>query len=154
MVLKEVKEGSSHYRYGYFRRNKSRKCVYICGFRQGGELSLDTYFTGAQRLVSVLLYLLEEVQSLADGFHLTLQPSISFLKMLKRYMLYSSRHCFLGSLSLSRLLLYADTILRSHGIDDRTVLLEAGGQAALPFLQQAGITCEFKGYPESWALNH
>ncbi|CAL9218637.1 unnamed protein product [Arabidopsis halleri] len=34
-------------------------------------------------------------------------------------------------------------ILWSHGIDDKTVLLEAG-QAALPFLQQAGVTCELK----------
>ncbi|KAL9287722.1 putative carboxylesterase SOBER1-like protein [Arabidopsis thaliana] len=37
-------------------------------------------------------------------------------------------------------------ILWSHGIDDKTVLFEAG-QAALPFLQQAGVTCEFKAYP-------
>ncbi|KAL9306599.1 putative carboxylesterase SOBER1-like protein [Arabidopsis thaliana] len=35
------------------------------------------------------------------------------------------------------------SILWSHGIDDKTVLFEAG-QAALPFLQQAGLTCEFK----------
>ncbi|XP_010448907.1 PREDICTED: carboxylesterase SOBER1-like isoform X2 [Camelina sativa] len=38
-------------------------------------------------------------------------------------------------------------ILWSHGIDDKTVLFEAG-QAALPFLQQAGVTCEFKAYPD------
>ncbi|XP_068645050.1 probable carboxylesterase SOBER1-like isoform X2 [Aristolochia californica] len=34
-------------------------------------------------------------------------------------------------------------ILWSHGMADRTVLFEAG-QAGPPFLQQAGMTCEFK----------
>ncbi|ESQ50506.1 hypothetical protein EUTSA_v10023148mg, partial [Eutrema salsugineum] len=38
-------------------------------------------------------------------------------------------------------------ILWSHGIDDKTLLFEAG-QAALPFLQEAGLTCEFKAYPD------
>ncbi|KAB2082185.1 hypothetical protein ES319_A05G181800v1 [Gossypium barbadense] len=37
-------------------------------------------------------------------------------------------------------------ILWSHGMADRTVLFEAG-QAGPPFLQQAGVTCEFKAYP-------
>ncbi|CAH8275732.1 unnamed protein product [Arabidopsis lyrata] len=37
-------------------------------------------------------------------------------------------------------------ILWSHGTDDRMVLFEAG-QAALPFLKEAGVTCEFKSYP-------
>lgn len=37
-------------------------------------------------------------------------------------------------------------ILWSHGISDRTVLFEAG-QAGPPFLEQAGISCEFKAYP-------
>ncbi|XP_038880927.1 carboxylesterase SOBER1-like [Benincasa hispida] len=37
-------------------------------------------------------------------------------------------------------------ILWSHGIDDRTVLFEAG-QAGLPFLEKAGLSCEFKAYP-------
>ncbi|GAV65189.1 Abhydrolase_2 domain-containing protein [Cephalotus follicularis] len=37
-------------------------------------------------------------------------------------------------------------ILWSHGMADRTVLFEAG-QAALPFLEQAGVSCEFKAYP-------
>ncbi|KAF5188864.1 acyl-protein thioesterase 1-like [Thalictrum thalictroides] len=36
--------------------------------------------------------------------------------------------------------------LWSHGIADRTVLFEAG-QAGPSFLQQAGISCEFKAYP-------
>ncbi|XP_062088245.1 probable carboxylesterase SOBER1-like [Humulus lupulus] len=37
-------------------------------------------------------------------------------------------------------------ILWSHGMDDRTVLFEAG-QAGPPFLEKAGISCEFKAYP-------
>ncbi|KAF6144950.1 hypothetical protein GIB67_013301 [Kingdonia uniflora] len=37
-------------------------------------------------------------------------------------------------------------ILWSHGIADNTVLFEAG-QAGPPFLEQAGIRCEFKAYP-------
>lgn len=31
----------------------------------------------------------------------------------------------------------------AHGIDDRTVLFEAG-QAGPPFLAEAGVSCEFK----------
>lgn len=34
-------------------------------------------------------------------------------------------------------------ILWSHGIADQTVLFEAG-QAGPPFLEQAGVSCEFK----------
>ncbi|KAG6382984.1 hypothetical protein SASPL_157286 [Salvia splendens] len=37
-------------------------------------------------------------------------------------------------------------ILWSHGIADRTVLFEAG-QAGPPFLEKAGVSCEFKAYP-------
>ncbi|KAK9227744.1 hypothetical protein WN943_012800 [Citrus x changshan-huyou] len=58
-------------------------------------------------------------------------------------------------------------ILWSHGMADRTVLFEAG-QAGPPFLEQAGISCEFKAYPglghsisneelqnlESWIKTH
>ncbi|XP_042946229.1 probable carboxylesterase SOBER1-like isoform X3 [Carya illinoinensis] len=36
--------------------------------------------------------------------------------------------------------------LWSHGMDDRTVLFEAG-QAGPPFLEKAGVSCEFKAYP-------
>ncbi|PIA38165.1 hypothetical protein AQUCO_02800071v1, partial [Aquilegia coerulea] len=36
--------------------------------------------------------------------------------------------------------------LWSHGIADRTVLFEAG-QAGPPFLEQVGVSCEFKAYP-------
>ncbi|XP_042399833.1 probable carboxylesterase Os04g0669500 isoform X2 [Zingiber officinale] len=37
-------------------------------------------------------------------------------------------------------------ILWSHGMADRTVLFEAG-QAGPPFLEQVGMSCEFKAYP-------
>ncbi|XP_057960984.1 probable carboxylesterase SOBER1-like [Malania oleifera] len=37
-------------------------------------------------------------------------------------------------------------ILWSHGMDDKTVLFEVG-QAGPPFLEQAGVSCEFKAYP-------
>ncbi|OVA20035.1 Phospholipase/carboxylesterase/thioesterase [Macleaya cordata] len=37
-------------------------------------------------------------------------------------------------------------ILWSHGIADGTVLFEAG-QAGPPFLEQIGVSCEFKAYP-------
>ncbi|XP_057537808.1 carboxylesterase SOBER1-like isoform X2 [Amaranthus tricolor] len=37
-------------------------------------------------------------------------------------------------------------ILWFHGIPDPTVLFEAG-QAGPPFLEKAGVTCEFKAYP-------
>ncbi|PON91330.1 Phospholipase/carboxylesterase/thioesterase [Trema orientale] len=37
-------------------------------------------------------------------------------------------------------------VLWSHGVDDRTVLFEAG-QAGPPFLEKAGVSCEFKAYP-------
>lgn len=37
-------------------------------------------------------------------------------------------------------------ILWSHGMADKTVLFEAG-EAGPPFLERAGMTCEFKAYP-------
>ncbi|KAL9243474.1 hypothetical protein vseg_017358 [Gypsophila vaccaria] len=37
-------------------------------------------------------------------------------------------------------------ILWSHGMSDPTVLFEAG-QEGPPFLERAGVTCEFKAYP-------
>lgn len=46
-------------------------------------------------------------------------------------------------LSLFLIVQMQTPILWSHGTDDKLVLFEAG-QAALPFLQQAGVTCEFK----------
>ncbi|KAG8040037.1 hypothetical protein GUJ93_ZPchr0438g28956 [Zizania palustris] len=38
-------------------------------------------------------------------------------------------------------------IMWSHGIADKVVLFEAG-QAGPPFLQNAGLSCEFKAYPD------
>ncbi|XP_075486639.1 putative carboxylesterase SOBER1-like [Primulina tabacum] len=38
-------------------------------------------------------------------------------------------------------------ILWSHGMADRTVLFEAG-QAGPPILEKAGVSCEFKAYPD------
>ncbi|KAJ3678426.1 hypothetical protein LUZ60_002229 [Juncus effusus] len=38
-------------------------------------------------------------------------------------------------------------VLWNHGMADNVVLFEAG-QAGPPFLQQAGMTCEFKAYPQ------
>ncbi|KAM0832313.1 hypothetical protein ACQ4PT_064992 [Festuca glaucescens] len=38
-------------------------------------------------------------------------------------------------------------IMWSHGVADRVVLFEAG-QAGPPFLQSAGMSCEFKAYPD------
>ncbi|KAL3521899.1 hypothetical protein ACH5RR_014733 [Cinchona calisaya] len=38
-------------------------------------------------------------------------------------------------------------ILWSHGMSDGTVLFEAG-QAGPPFLEKAGVSCEFKAYPD------
>ncbi|KAG7546593.1 Phospholipase/carboxylesterase/thioesterase [Arabidopsis suecica] len=90
--------------------------VYICGFSQGGALTL----------ASVLLY----PKALGGG------------------------SVFSGWIPFNSSIINQFTedakktpILWSHGIDDKTVLFEAG-QAALPFLQQAGVTCEFKAYPD------
>lgn len=58
-------------------------------------------------------------------------------------------------------------ILWLHGMADRTVLFETG-QAGQHFLEQAGVSCEFKSYPgldhsisneelqdlESWIITH
>ncbi|CAH1439924.1 unnamed protein product [Lactuca virosa] len=63
-----------------------------------------------------------------------------------------------GALTLGSVLLYPKTldhtrcekrtpILWFHGMADMTVLFEAG-QAGPPFLQRAGINCEFKVYPD------
>ncbi|CAH8281063.1 unnamed protein product [Arabidopsis lyrata] len=86
--------------------------VYICGFSQGGALTL----------ASVLLY----PKALGGG------------------------SVFSGWIPFNSSIINQFTedakkppIVWSHGIDDKTVLFEAG-QAALPFLQQAGMTCELK----------
>ncbi|XP_009614764.1 putative carboxylesterase SOBER1-like [Nicotiana tabacum] len=89
--------------------------VFICGFSQGGALTL----------ASVLLY----PKTLGGGA------------------------VFSGWVPFNSSILEKQTpeakktpILWSHGIADRTVLFEAG-QAGPPFLERAGMTCEFKAYP-------
>lgn len=54
----------------------------------------------------------------------------------------SLQKLFLG-LMVWGLKLVQTPILWSHGMADRTVLFEAG-QAGPPFLEQAGVSCEFK----------
>ncbi|CAH8359586.1 unnamed protein product [Eruca vesicaria subsp. sativa] len=90
--------------------------VYICGFSQGGALTL----------ASVLLY----PKTLGGGavFSGWVPFNSSVINKFTKDAIKTP-------------------ILWSHGIDDKTVLFEAG-QAALPFLQQAGVTCEFKVYPD------
>ncbi|XP_048618566.1 probable carboxylesterase SOBER1-like [Brassica napus] len=90
--------------------------VYICGFSQGGALTL----------ASVLLY----PKTLGGGavFSGWVPFNSSVINQFTKDAIKTP-------------------ILWSHGIDDKTVLFEAG-QAALPFLQQAGVTCEFKAYPD------
>ncbi|WZY85356.1 hypothetical protein YC2023_031740 [Brassica napus] len=102
--------------------------VYICGFSQGD--SDDARCFKHWLVFFSIPKLLEEELSLVVGFHSLLQSSINFQKKLKRF--------------INRI--FHTPILWSHGTDDELVLFEAG-QAALPFLEQAGVTCEFKAYP-------
>ncbi|KAL9455622.1 hypothetical protein AB3S75_004944 [Citrus x aurantiifolia] len=89
--------------------------VFICGFSQGGALTL----------ASVLLY----PRKLGGGA------------------IFSGWVPFNASLNDQFTSDAKKTpILWSHGMADRTVLFEAG-QAGPPFLEQAGISCEFKAYP-------
>ncbi|GER52892.1 acyl-protein thioesterase 1 [Striga asiatica] len=91
------------------------KNVFVCGFSQGGALTL----------ASVLLY----PKTLGGGA------------------VFSGWVPFSSSI-LERVTADAKKtpILWSHGMADRTVLFEAG-QAGPPFLEKAGINCEFKAYP-------
>ncbi|XP_052202661.1 probable carboxylesterase Os04g0669500 [Diospyros lotus] len=89
--------------------------IFICGFSQGGALTL----------ASVLLY----PKTLGGGavFSGWVPFSSSIIEQIppdaKR-----------------------TPILWSHGMADRTVLIEAG-QAAPPFLERVGVNFEFKAYP-------
>ncbi|XP_065034609.1 probable carboxylesterase Os04g0669500 isoform X1 [Musa acuminata AAA Group] len=89
--------------------------IFICGFSQGGALTL----------ASVLLY----PRTLGGGA------------------VFSGWVPFNSSI-IARISPEAKKtpILWSHGLADRTVLFEAG-QAGPPFLEQAGMSCEFKAYP-------
>lgn len=50
---------------------------------------------------------------------------------------------YFNYLNLTDLTFVQTPILWSHGMADRTVLFEAG-QAGPPFVEQVGVTCEFK----------
>ncbi|CAL9071098.1 unnamed protein product [Musa textilis] len=93
----------------------SPESIFICGFSQGGALTL----------ASVLLY----PRTLGGGA------------------VFSGWVPFNSSI-IARISPEAKKtpILWSHGLADRTVLFEAG-QAGPPFLEQAGMSCEFKAYP-------
>ncbi|XP_030533383.1 probable carboxylesterase SOBER1-like [Rhodamnia argentea] len=89
--------------------------VFVCGFSQGGALTL----------ASVLLY----PKTLGGG------------AVFSGWVPFNSS--FLDQLSPDA---KRTPISWAHGIDDRTVLFEAG-QAGPPFLAKAGVSCEFKAYP-------
>ncbi|KAJ0080965.1 hypothetical protein Patl1_09825 [Pistacia atlantica] len=91
------------------------KNVFVCGFSQGGALTL----------ASVLLY----PKTLGGGA--VFSGWIPFNSSLIEKFTADARKT---------------PILWSHGMADRTVLFEAG-QAGPPFLEQAGVSCEFKAYP-------
>ncbi|CAN8231013.1 unnamed protein product [Cochlearia groenlandica] len=89
--------------------------VYICGFSQGGALAV----------ASVLLY----PKALGGGSVFSGWIPFNSTSVIDKFTEDAKK----------------TPILWSHGIDDKTVLFEAG-QAALPFLQEAGVTCELKAY--------
>ncbi|XP_044495376.1 probable carboxylesterase SOBER1-like isoform X2 [Mangifera indica] len=91
------------------------KNVFVCGFSQGGALTL----------ASILLY----PKTLGGGA--VFSGWIPFNSSLIEKFSVDARKT---------------PILWSHGMADRTVLFEAG-QAGPPFLEQAGVSCEFKAYP-------
>lgn len=89
--------------------------VFVCGFSQGGALTL----------ASVLLY----PKTLGGG------------AVFSGWVPFNSSVLDQLSPDAKR-----TPISWAHGIDDRTVLFEAG-QAGPPFLAKAGVSCEFKAYP-------
>ncbi|KAJ9566673.1 hypothetical protein OSB04_002639 [Centaurea solstitialis] len=90
------------------------KNVFLCGFSQGGALTL----------ASVLLY----PRTLGGG------------AVFSGWVPFNSTGSITDQITPDA---KRTPILWSHGIADRTVLFEAG-QAGPPFLQQAGVNCEFK----------
>ncbi|XXG44765.1 hypothetical protein AAC387_Pa02g0029 [Persea americana] len=92
------------------------KDIFICGFSQGGALTL----------ASILLY----PRTLGGG------------AVFSGWVPFNSS--IIGRISPEA---KKTPILWSHGIADRTVLFGAG-QAGPPFLEQAGMSCEFKAYPD------
>ncbi|KAJ4785607.1 Acyl-protein thioesterase 1 [Rhynchospora pubera] len=103
MIDKEVENGISP------------ENVFVCGFSQGGALTL----------ASVLLY----PKTLGGG------------AVFSGWVPFNSSIIEKISPEAKK-----TPILWSHGMADQTVLFEAG-QAGPPFLQQAGMSCEFKAYP-------
>ncbi|MED6118614.1 hypothetical protein PIB30_004218 [Stylosanthes scabra] len=93
------------------------KNVFICGFSQGGALTL----------ASVLLY----PKTLGGG------------AVFSGWVPFNSSSSITGQITPEA---KRTPILWSHGIVDRTVLFEAG-QAGPPFLEKIGVGCEFKAYP-------
>ncbi|KAL9146750.1 hypothetical protein ABFS82_13G130800 [Erythranthe guttata] len=91
------------------------KNIFVCGFSQGGALTL----------ASVLLY----PQTLGGGAVFSGWVPFSS-SILERVTPDAKKTPFLWY----------------HGMADRTVLFEAG-QAGPPFLEKAGVKCEFKAYP-------
>lgn len=89
--------------------------IFICGFSQGGALTL----------ASVLLY----PKTLGGGAVFSGWVPFNH-SMIEQFPEDAKKTPFLWS----------------HGISDPTVLFEAG-QAGPPFLEKAGVTCEFKAYP-------
>lgn len=91
--------------------------VFICGFSQGGALTL----------ASVLLY----PKTLGGG------------AVFSGWVPFNSSSPIIEQITPDA---KQTPILWSHGLDDRTVLFEAG-QAGPPFLEKIGVRCEFKAYP-------
>ncbi|XP_015959026.1 probable carboxylesterase SOBER1-like [Arachis duranensis] len=91
--------------------------VFICGFSQGGALTL----------ASVLLY----PKTLGGG------------AVFSGWVPFNSSSSIIGQITPEA---KRTPLLWSHGIIDRTVLFEAG-QAGPPFLEKIGVGCEFKAYP-------
>lgn len=89
--------------------------IFICGFSQGGALTL----------ASVLLY----PKTLGGGA--VFSGWVPFNSSIIERISPEARKT---------------PILWSHGMVDGTVLFGAG-QAGPPFLEQAGMSCEFKAYP-------
>lgn len=85
---------------------------------------------------SVISQFPEEAKKVFQFSSLTLLINIDFF-----FFFFSVTSCVF--LSLFRIVKMQTPILWSHGTDDKLVLFEAG-QAALPFLRQAGVACEFK----------
>ncbi|KAI3682857.1 hypothetical protein L1987_83181 [Smallanthus sonchifolius] len=114
------------------------KNVFLCGFSQGGALTL----------ASTLLY----PKTLGGG------------AVFSGWVPFNSTSSIIEQITPEA---KRTPILWSHGTADGTVLIEAG-QAGPPFLQRLGVNCEFKAYPglahsinnqelkhvESWINSH